>query len=61
MCNENYNYDDKETIARNVVRILLKGNVAMEDIMQLSSKSEEEILKMKEEFESEKKEVSVEV
>ena len=41
------NYDDMETIAINVVKILLKGNVAMEDIMHLSGKTEEEILKIK--------------
>lgn len=48
------NYDDMETIAVNVVKILLKGNVAMEDIMHLSGKTEEEILKIKEEYEKEK-------
>lgn len=44
------NYDDMEAIARDVVRILLKGNVAMEDIMHLSGKTEEDILKIKEEI-----------
>lgn len=44
------NYDDMEAIARDVVRILSKGNVAMEDIMQLSGKTEEEILKIREEL-----------
>lgn len=44
------NYDDMEAIARDVIRILLKGNVKMEDIMHLSGKSEEEILKIKEEL-----------
>lgn len=53
------NYDDMETIARDVVRILSKGNVAMEDIMQLSGKTEEEILKIKEEMEIDKAEVKV--
>lgn len=47
------NYDDMETIARDVVRILLKGNVAMEDIMHLSGKTEEEILKIKNEISNE--------
>lgn len=53
------NYDDMETIAINVVKILLKGNVAMEDIMHLSGKTEEEILKIKEEMEIDKAEVKV--
>lgn len=50
MSDDNYNYDDIESIAINVVKILLKGNVPMEDIMQLSGKSEEEIIKIKEEL-----------
>lgn len=53
------NYDDMETIAINVVKILLKGNVAMEDIMHLSGKTEEEILKIKEEMEIDKAKVKV--
>ena len=44
-----YNYDDMEAISVDVVKILLKGKVAMEDIMHLSGKTEEEILKIKEE------------
>ena len=42
------NYDDIEAIAVNVVKILLKGNVPIEDIMHLSGKTEEEIIKIKE-------------
>ena len=54
------NYDDMETIAVNVVKILLKGNVAMEDIMHLSGKTEEEILKIKtEEFDIKKEKVNI--
>ena len=54
------NYDDMEAIARDVVRILLKGNVAMEDIMHLSGKTEEEILKIKnEEFDIKKEKVNM--
>ena len=53
------NYDDMETIAVNVVKILLKGNVAMEDIMHLSGKTEEEILRIKEEMEINKEKVNV--
>ena len=54
------NYDDMETIAVNVVKILLKGNVAMEDIMHLSGKTEEEILKIKnEEFDIKKEKVNM--
>lgn len=50
MSNKDYNYDDMETIARNVIKILLRGNVGMEDIIHLSGKSEDEILKIKEEL-----------
>lgn len=47
------NYDNIETIAVNVVKILLKGNVPIEDIMHLSGKTKEEIIKIKE-FENSK-------
>ena len=44
----NNNYEDMEQIAINVVKILLKGNVPMEDIMHISGKTEEEIKKISE-------------
>lgn len=44
----NNNYEDMEQIAVNVVKILLKGNVPMEDIMHISGKTEEEIMKISE-------------
>ena len=40
---KNYDYEDIEKITNNVVKILLKGNVPMEDIMYISGKSEAEI------------------
>jgi len=39
----NYDYNDIESISTNVVKILLKGNASLEDIVRLSGKSEEEI------------------
>lgn len=42
----NYNYDDIEKITINVVKILLKNNISMEDIMYISGKTEEDIKKI---------------
>lgn len=36
-------YEDMEVVTVNVIKILLKGNVPMEDIMNISGKTEEEI------------------
>ena len=38
-----YVYEDIETVTKNVIKILLRGNVPMEDIMHISGKTEEEI------------------
>lgn len=47
MCiNINYDYNDIESISTNVVRILLKGNASLEDIVKLSGKNEDEIKKI---------------
>ena len=46
--NVDYNYNDIESISTNVVKILLKGNVSLEDIVRLSGKNEEEIKKIEE-------------
>ena len=43
---DNYDYEDLETITTNVIKILLRGNVPMEDIINISGKSEEEIRKI---------------
>lgn len=48
--NEIYDYDDLEARAREIIEILTKKNVPMEDIMQLSSKSEEEIIEIRKEL-----------
>ena len=40
---KDYDYEDMETITINVVKILLKGKVPMEDIINISGKTEEEI------------------
>ena len=44
--NVDYDYNDIESISTNIVKILLKGNVYLEDIVRLSGKSEEEIKKI---------------
>lgn len=44
----NNDYEDMEAVTINVVKILLKGNVPMEDIMNISKKTEEEIKKIAE-------------
>lgn len=44
----NNNYDDIEKITINVIKILLKGNVPMDDIVHISGKSIEEINRIKE-------------
>lgn len=41
--NNNYDYEDMETITKNVIKIMLRGKVPMEDIMHISGKTEEEI------------------
>lgn len=46
--NVNYDYNDIESISTNVVKILLKGNVSLEDIINLSGKTEDEIKKIEE-------------
>ena len=46
--NKDYDYEDMETITINVVKILLRGNVPMEDIMHISGKTEEEIKRIAE-------------
>ena len=56
--NNKYNYDDMEAIAVNVVKILLRGNVPMEDIMHISGKTEEEIIKIKENEQNQEKEIN---
>lgn len=48
--NEIYDYDDLEARAREIIEILTKKNVPMEDIMQLSSKTEEEIIEIRKEL-----------
>ena len=48
--NEIYDYDDLEARAREIIEILTKKNVSMEDIMQLSSKTEEEIIEIRKEL-----------
>ena len=48
--NEIYDYDDLEARAREIIEILTKKNVPMEDIMQLSSKSEKEIIEIRKEL-----------
>jgi len=48
--NEFYDYDDMEARAREVIEVLSRKNVAIEDIMQLSGKSHEEVLKIIEEL-----------
>ena len=45
---KDYDYEDMETITINVVKILLRGNVPMEDIMHISGKTEEEIKRIAE-------------
>ena len=44
--NVDYNYNDIESISTNIVKILLKNNISLEDIVRLSGKSEEEIKKI---------------
>ena len=44
----NNNYDDIEKITINVIKILLEGNVPMDDIVHISGKSIEEINRIKE-------------
>ena len=46
--NIDYDYEDMEKITINVIKILLRGNVPMEDIMHISGKTEEEIMKIAE-------------
>ena len=46
--NVDYDYNDIESISTNVVKILLKGNVSLEDIVILSGKTKEEINKIAE-------------
>lgn len=46
--NVDYDYNDIDSISTNVVKILLKGNVSLEDIVRLSGKNEEEINKIAE-------------
>ena len=42
------NYENMEEIAVNVVKILLKQNTPLEDIMHITGKNEEEIAEIKE-------------
>ena len=48
MLDKDNNYEDMEAITIRVIKILLKSKVLMEDIMNISGKTEEEINKIKE-------------
>ena len=48
MLDKDNNYEDMEAITIRVIKILLKSKVLMDDIMNISGKTEEEINKIKE-------------